>query len=494
MKKAVGIPLALLAIALAALPPWFGRMAEDAFRAQPERAPFQDYLEVRLVDYERGWYRSRATLELGLDSSYVELLRAAAVDDEEGAEPPEMDRLADLSADVTFRLVTDLAHGPVGYSGGPFLGLARGVMRPELTGGELDGWRERFDVPDLLEVRHRIGFGGVSRFDVVLPEIDYRGEEMRVSLEGWDVWAEYDPDSRRIAGTAGIEALEVSDDETNLRIESMRAEADGTILGPRLLLGEGGFRVDRFSLVRPLERIQRTDLVGFRATGGTELSDDGAALDSRFTYAVDSLLVGEEALREAELTMAALNVDRDAAERWAVFTERAALADSATVDGEAITKELTELLYDFLVAGPALEVDPARFRYAGEPFTARVRVTTDPSVLPRREAFEDVALLSLGFWTRVFTVEAEIDSSRSLARTLVAESQKSSIRAALARRGTSVPEERIAAMARQQADVVLSGLVEGGFLREEGDRYTSRLRYDDGQLTANGRAMPVPGA
>lgn len=484
------LAVAVAAVLLIALPPWFGSMAEDAFRAQAEESPFADYLEVRVLDYERGWYRSRATIAVGLDSSYVEMMRDAGAE-----EAGSLDEIEALSGDVTLRFVTDFAHGPMGFRRGPFIGLAKGVMHPELSGGVTERWRQRLDVPYLLEIRHRIGLGGASRFDVVVPPIDFQEEEARLTLRGTELWARYDPDGRRVSGRAALETFEAADDETNLRLESASFDVDGTIVAPSLLLGSGGARVERLSLVRPLEWPERADLLGFRATMSTESADDGAVLNTSFTYAVDSLLAGETGISEGEIRMAALNVDRAAAERWAEFTRRTALtADSAGVDPEAMEAELSGLIYDFLAADPVLEVDPLRFRYGGDPLTARIRVTTETSILPERGEFDLLAPGSLGFWTRLFAAEAEIEATRRLARRLVAESQESALRTQLRRSGAQLPDEQIEAMAGQQADLLLGSLVEGGFLTQEGDRYVGRLRYEDGQLTANGQALSLPGA
>jgi len=489
------LAVVLCAVVLLALPPWFGAMAEDAFRAQAEESPFSDYLEVRVLDYERGWYRSRATIALGLDSTYVELIRATVEADTGATDAEALEELEALAGDVGLRFVTEFAHGPVGFRRGPFLGMAKGVMHPEVSGGVTERWRQRLDVPYLLEIRHRIGFGGASRFELVVPPIDLQRDALRVTLRGTDVWVRYDPGSRRLSGRAALETFEVADDEADLQLESASADVDGTIAAPSLLLGSGGVRVERLSLVRPLERPDRTDMLGFRATMSTEPSDDGTILDTSFEYAVDSLRVGETGVSDAEVRMAALNVDRDAAERWAEFTRRAALvADSAGADSQAMEAELSGLIYDFLAADPALEVDPLRFRYGGDPLTARIRVTTETSTLPQRGEFDLLAPGSLGFWTRLFTVEAEIEAARRLARRLVAESQESALRTQLRRSGAQLPDEQIEAMAGQQADLLLGSLVEGGFLTQEGDRYVGRLRFEDGQLTANGQPLSLPGA
>lgn len=519
MKKWIGAGVGLLLLVLLVLPAWFGRMAEEAVVDYVEQPLLGDRVRARVVDYRRGWFRSRATVEIGLDEDGMGAVLAgsgrgdhragsggravlagsgghAAVagrgQDAEDGEPEGRSVPGGAPAGATLRLGMDVVHGPVGYARGPFVGLASGVARIE-SSEEAEELRQRLGVPYLVEVRHRIGLGGSSRLEVEVPPVDLREEDVRVSSSGLEARVRFDPDGRRLAGEATLEELEVADDESNVRLVSMTADLDGSMAARTIFLGTFGVQVERFTLLRPLDRVPRTELVGVGFSGDTRLSEDETRIHTTISYMLDSVTAGPFEVSDARMRIAARDVDLAAADAYNQLSQRAVLPRGDQPLGELGEEEVARLIHDLIAAGPSLEVDPLEFQYRAEPFRAEVRVETDPSVLPPRDDFDPFGLEDLGVWRRLFRASAEAEASRELVRSWLIESQRSSLRAGIDGQGGGVPDAQIDAMAGRQADALLSGLVEQGFVTDADSVLSSRLTFEDGRLTVNGRSMPIPG-
>jgi uncharacterized protein YdgA (DUF945 family) len=154
---------------------------------------------------------------------------------------------------------------------------------------------------------------------------------------------------------------------------------------------------------------------------------------------------------------------------------------------DTLLAELIPVVEQLLTRGPSLTLDPIRFSMNGEPFSANLRIVTDPAALPAAPRnFLDPAL-----WLAIASVNAEADVSKALAQTLAEQFARQQLAAAGAASGQPMPEEQLAEMAAAQAGLMLVALSGQGFLEDTGETYTATLEFASGELTVNGTSVPL---
>ena len=217
------------------------------------------------------------------------------------------------------------------------------------------------------------------------------------------------------------------------------------------------------------------DAANVKITSKVGLDPHTTLLDLHATYDSDSVLLYGMRVTEASVGVTLDKMDVAALETYLKLAQSDAGGNdpAAEVGKSSLTRSLA--------AGPSFVLDPLRFRFDGEPFTARLEIATNPAALPATGSVD------LDNWLALLPVlrsTATVDVSKKLARDIAV------LAAEMRYADDGMPPEQRRLLADMQAGLMLVTLVSQGMLVDAGDTYRAELRLADGAVTLNGGPLP----
>ena len=471
MSKTSSVALVIILVVLALLAPWLTGVLTESHVTQRIAAMSDNAIFVaELRDYERGWFASTARVELTVSPRYLAEMRAGA--------PPAGDFLAQRVP-----VLVELRHGPLVLGDTVHFGMSTFVARSAPDAVFAAALREDLGMPYLFELRGRAGFGGGFDFDGDVPPIDYADGATELAFSGLAVDGALR--GRRLVAAGSMESLVYRNPFSTAAAEGLHAAADYELRANDIALGSTDVALERITLASMLLGAEPLlDARALRLRNEVDLHDSGAHMRISIDYAGDSIAAGSQfALTEADLGVTLARLDAAAMRQYYALMRNA--ARGGIVGSGDLGAALAPVLERLLEAGPTLAFDPIRFAMSGEPFSATVRVETDPAALPPgRRNFQDPAL-----WLAMASVDADAEISKGLAQDLAERFARMQL-AGIVGDGP-IAEDEVARMAEAQASLLLVMLAGQGYLEDAGDRYTAALRFAAGQLTVNGTRVPL---
>lgn len=458
MNKLAIVAAALLVVALLALPAAVGGIVEADVRERVAVIDADPLVSAELRSFERGWFRSTARIELRLAPDNLP--------------PPAATELGSLP---TLPIVVEHAHGPIAVLDGVHFGWNKFVVRPDTEAPGIGELTQTLGVPYLFEFRGRGGYLGGLDFDADVPPFELPIEEVLLTFSGATLRGNFaEP---RLVADGRMGALELASETGSFAVRGINFSSDGGLRWGHVMPGEGSFTIEEISAVDGADTL--LEARNLSLTSEVAVDPAGELLELRARYDVDSMRSEDGEITAAVVGVAMRNLDVAAVQAYAeVASDPTAMA----ADPTALSAALAPHIERALRAGPSIALDPIRFRYDGEPFEARVEITTDTARLPAAGTFSlDNPLLLLG----AFDANAELRVSRALATKLATAGARQQLSA-----DPTVPPEQIDYMAEAQAGLVLATLIGQGVLVDDGDGYRSSFVYDNGAMTLNGNALP----
>ncbi|WP_295429475.1 DUF945 family protein [uncultured Thiodictyon sp.] len=444
----------ILLLAATAIPPALGARAQQAY---------QDLLRgtvaalppgwVLVEHYERGWFSSKANAELTRQPL-------------PGQTPAGVSRI---------HLDSRIEQGPwAWFNADLFPALTQVHTRVEVLADPLR-------VPPLLFTT-TIGANGSGLTRLLIPATEQSGAPDGFRLQSKDITgtARYRPNPRQLAADLTVPGLALLDSAGPIaRLTDARLKADLTGWIGGLFTGRTSLEVESAELSPPPQPnanakaalVQRLHL-------SLEQVPQGQAptlrLDLRLDAAAELLRLGSVDYRSPVIGLAARSLDAQALAE--INTALRTLADdgaSRAMRGLVGATLLTQLLPRFLAAGPSLTLDPFTLTTPAGPVAAHLSLgaaaqgpgATGAAVLLS-------ALLNRGKanWLTGLTGDGAIDLPQAIALEW------------LARADTAVPP----APAER-----LQTWIDGGWVSARDGRVTSTVRLADGQLSVNGKPVPL---
>jgi uncharacterized protein YdgA (DUF945 family) len=458
-KLAIG-SVALLVVALLALPGVVGSMTEARVRERVAAIDASPTATAEIKSFDRGWFRSTAKIELRLA-------------------PDNVAQLADLTANLgpfaVLPIAIDFAHGPIAVLDGVHFGWSKLVAHADPAAPGITELQQTLGVPYLFEFRGRSSyFGGVS-FDADAPPFALPIDDALLTFSGATLAGTFA--QSHLDADARVAAVELTSPTTKFALRGLAASADNELRSDYVMPGQASLSVESISA-------GDATTATFEATNLKIQNDvglDAAAelLEMSVTYGVDSVRVEDNLITAAALGLTLRNVDVATLE---AYSAAAADAAAAGADEATLVAVMGPHLERALKAGPSLTLDPLRFRYGDEPFEGRIEITTNTQRLPPAGTLDlDNPLLILGL--------VNADADVRLSKLLAADLAKLSARLQLGA-DESIPPDQLEYMAEAQSGLMLTMLVGQGVLAEDGDGYRSSLQFRDGTITLNGTLLP----
>ena len=473
----------VLLLAGTLLPPALGATAQrayqDALRGTIEALPPGWVIVER---YERGWFSSSASAELTLPPAPG---RAGA----DGERRIRMDSRIEQGPWAWFGLGSGAEGGTGGGAGvgnglagrrGPFPALAQVHTRTQVTAGPVP-------LPPVL-VSTSIGLDGSGLSHLRIPATDQPGAPNGDRLQHQEVTGtlEFRPNPRRLTLDLRVPgAALLTQTGPRARLTDARLTADLTGWSGGLFTGRTSLDLEAAELSPPAPvpaapaapadaNPDAVLLEGLHLT--LEPTPRGQPptlrLDLRLDATAQRLRLGREDYRSPVIGLAVRALDTQAlvdigAALRTLSSERAPRALRGLVGATL----LTQLLPRFLAAGPSLTLDPLSLTSPDGPITARLQLSaTGQGSAPTGPAGLLGALLNRGpaNWLIGLAGDGALDLPEPIARAWLAR--------------TAAP-----ATAAER----LQTWIDGGWISTRDGRVTSTFRLADGQVSINGKAVPL---
>lgn len=468
MNKLAYAAAAVVALLIVGLPPVVGRITEAQVRARVADLAQSGVWTAEVRSFERGWFRGRAKIDLGLSPDYLANLQTANT-----ARGMPFGTLLGESAplDVVF------AYGPIAILDGAHFGLSKMVATLDPDSAAVASLQQSLGVAHLFEFRGRTGFLGKIAFDADVPPIDLPMAETRVRFSGALIDGTFAGD--HLVANGRIDRFEFSSPTGVFTVESVLGRIDNEIRSQYVLPGTAGFSIAKISIVDAARSASPVfDAADLHVDSVVSLDESKNLLGVQATYTLESAFVDGTQIVDASLGMAFRNLDVAALETYGATLRGLAV----NTDPGAALRELGPAIERALAAGPSVTLDPVRFTFNGEMFTARLEIVTNTAALPAAGALdlEDPATL-----LALFDSAADVEVSKTLAQQM----------AALAMRmqyanDAGVPPEQLKFLVEAQSGLLLVALVGQGILTDTGERYRAELRVEGGVMTMNGTQLP----
>jgi len=471
MNKLLIVVLVVLALVLLAMPPVLGTVTETQVRNRVEAIEQGGLLSAKVRAYDRGWFHSKAKIELTFAPTYAAQLRAtgALPDDPAGALPSTV-------------VAVDLAHGPVAVQDGVSFGWSRMVARPDPEDPDVIAIQEQLGVPYLFEFRGRTGFSGGVSFDAIVPSVDLPIEQAAAQLKFSGAFINGYYKRRALEADAHVESLELAAPIGSFVMRDLQVNLDNELISDYLMPGQAGFTIEQILVVDATAGAQPMfEANQLRVGSKMTINDDATLADMSVDYRLRKVRFADTTVDDAVLALGLRNLDVAAFEAYAAAV-RDLTASGNIEDSGTLLAAVAPQIERAFAAGPVLSLDPIGFALDGEPFMGKIEVATNTARLPPAgSASFDNPLLLLG----LVDSTAELTVSKPLALRLA----KTVVSTQLASSG-QMPPDQVEYMAEAQSNLMIGMLAGQGMLVEDGDAYRTAVRFADGALTVNGNPLP----
>lgn len=457
-----GIGIVVVAAALIG-PRFIGSQVEDRLKLYVETLNELPAYNASVVSYDRGWFGSTATVELGFDMG--------------GAFPD-----AEMQNDLSFEVMVDVQHGPVLTQFSPGLGLAAWEAHTRD-----DSLREFIDWEDETSFYNLAGsvglFGHLSYTDSIASfSSKVNEQQLTVSFSGYQGSGEASSDSFSYQGKLDDAEILMENHAISLGELKLSTEAQSDLLSimqGELYEGQMSIALNEVVVRQPDD----VDLVNLKDLGIefiTAFNEDKESINIDMNYSVKALKTNDVELSKLTINTAFNNLDTEF-----LYAYNQTMKDVYGEDPEAIeaaTKKLVkENLPQLLSAEPEFVIsefsgDMPQGDFNGQLSTKLVGVSQVPDSLD-----------NTAFWLSSLIADASIAVDKPLLR-WVAEQQ---LLATMRMQYPTAEEAQLQQMVQQQVPMMINMYVQQGLLTETEEEYRSDFQLEDGEAMLNGQKIPL---
>lgn len=474
----------LLVVAGLAASPWFvGGAVESSLQDQLAEFDQLPGYNVTVLEYERGYLASTATIAVGIDTEFYESMAA----DFEDTGDFDVSTLAN-----GIKVAADIQHGPLLTAHGLSLGwtdisaIFGRESQPE--------FEEFFDILGqdiLIEWGLHFGLFGSGWFATEFSDVDgsyeQDGVEIDFVLKGMENHTIFTNSGTSFTGDGTLEELSLvlnAEEKMSISIEDLTIDGD-MILEDSIWfgVGEGEGSIGSILVSAGDEFDAEIEELSFHAEITEGSSSETISL--RESFRTESASFNGYEVKDAELAFAYANISKELLESQMFDTDLYTRDDSGGLDAET-EERYKQLIGDALAYSPKINLESIAFETEDGQFDASMSAEIDSSLLAAGAGLDNPFAL-----IPALTVFADLEVSEPILRYILLESTKAQM--------ASVPEDQRPSDAEivQGVDVQLSifgaTLAQQGYIEVEGDLYSSDFSFSEGMATLNGQEIPLPG-
>ncbi|HET8696429.1 MAG TPA: DUF945 family protein, partial [Gammaproteobacteria bacterium] len=368
-------------------------------------------------------------------------------------------------------VVLRIAHGPIASLNGVHFGWSKVVARADHAAPQIAALEQQLGVPYLFEFRSRTGFLGTTSFEGEVPKFEVPVEPGSVRFSG--AMFAGTTRGRHVKIDGDIGSIELSMPDGSAALHGLRAAVDGDIVAQSVMLGTTGFEIDSVSVMDQRLGSAVFDAGKVKFASKVTLDDPQQRLDIAGTYDIASLKVAGVDVADASVGVAFRNVDLSALQAYQAAAQDVVRTGDASLLQPAVMR--------LIASRPTFALEPVRVLADGELFEARLELTPNDRVTANSLPLSDPQEL-LG----VVDGNAQIDISRRLAERIAQQVLRMQYGF-----DPSLAPEQLEQMVTAQSGAMLLMLAGQGIIETSGTGYRAKVELANGQVTLNGRPIPL---
>ncbi|MCG8429473.1 MAG: YdgA family protein [Chromatiales bacterium] len=458
MKKILLGALVLVAAILVGLPGYLGSQVEQRYQAQVDqikRAGFK-VLDQR---YERGWFDAVAETRLGL------LL------------PTELE--AEMDEEVTFTIQSDIAHGP--WLSAPFSGLA------EINTRILVDDKSIFPEDYPAKINTLVAMDGSGETLIDFPKHMMEKEESKIDFGGLQGTVQFDSTFKEVDMQLTMPSVLISEDNAQgFAIQGVRIDTRSRPGSSGLALGGGAVVVDSMTVEVPEGgkfELAKLEIEAASSEQGEDKVSAGA------TYRFQLLDLEGQQYGPAEMQITVDNLPTS------VLLEIQKGMEEIQANQSSIEQQQMAMMTMLFSSGPEF--------IASDP---KLSINKLYLKTPEGEVKGDFSLQSVGLeWKDISNPAvimerlqgaAQLTVPRAYLDKILLERMTNELRTQelLALEQGAEPQDQasIEEQAKMLANMQIDMMLGQGFLQQQDGMISASAKLDGGQLTVNGKAIPLP--
>lgn len=458
----IGIVVLLLLVA----PYGLGSLAESSVNRQIDLMAENPAMGIEITDYDRGWFKSRATIEVKPSEAYLQ---------DAGNQNPMVQMILS-QASAPFEV--ELGHGPVLTLNGIGIGsyAVKATLDPATEWVQMA--MTNLNVPYVFQLRGHAGFGSGFRFDGDIPAFETNAQGQTVTFSGLTFSGH--TNGRETSFDSTSDRLALQSTFMNMALEGLRLNGDFERSDSSMSFGTGRLDVGRFVAINPLlgtQEVIALDNLGISATVGL---NDAENVDYGIAFEAGSMQIQDSPnFTDVAVGITLLNLD------FAAFEQLSQIASqtSSLGDPNVLAMQVLPLLDQIVATGPGLSLDPVGLTMDGGRLDGTINATIDPASLPTGQAMDLTD-------PNVLSAAVKADLELTAAKAMVVDLMAMNIRPQLAFSMPTATETQLETVSKQQAEQMIQGIVDQGMVADAGDNYSTTIVLENGVATVNG--MPIP--
>ena len=476
MNKLAGGVIGVLVIAAAGVAGaayWSGMKAERWYEEALAESSKSGNVKLSTVRYERGLFSSH-------------IITRVEVAKPEGDDAP----------DPSFSIRQQVYHGPVPLAGWGTvpMRLTGAVVRATLDPDSSEWTRQLakwYGNQEPILAISQIGFDGASATQITMPALALNDVEDLQSLNYSGLQGQFQvgPKNTAVQGNLAIASLEM--------VGKLKAASEGQPVtdGGQVHLRDLTLTVDQrkgpFNLLFGESTFKIAELRAQDPTSGSPFVMTGLSLTGALTQQNPQQVAGELRVKADQVTvdqqsgtgslhLALRNLDGVTVEKLQQWQQKV----SSQPDDPQALNELQALMKTLLANKPEFMLDTQAKMTQGDwrsQLTLNFQDFNEANVLQDPSSLLDA--LEKG--------SADVAASRTLVENVLTDQLMNELQSQVVEQEPPVDPQALRSMAATQANQQLQGLISAGFIKLDGDRYTTTARFVDGKLFVNGQEIPL---
>ena len=451
-------------------------------------AASEQYITVKVTDYDRGWFKSTAAVELNFTETYLDSLTNAldqASNDTDPANPPATSNpvINLLSKGVKQDLT--ISHGPILTVDSTSIGLARVVTSYGQGDTENEQMlRDTLNIDYLIRSQYDIGFSGAGDIYFDVPGFQVKEQGANTSFDGVTAQGTLNLNQLHLTLSGSMPSLAINSEAMTMEVLGTSFNIDSKMVeGLGFGVGGGNFAVDRINLTNPDNN--NVELKKLLVNSDAQLNEAGN-IDLQLSYEISEASISDDIITELIFAMEMENFDAQAMQQL----QEVVLQSNNTEDPAAMLEEISRVAHQMLSTAPTLSIKPVGFTLNDQSFNLNLDITTNVHQLPAVDAFSfDNPMLFMA----LFSLKGDATINRDLLTTMMIPQLKSQLAAGVPE-DTAVTDEQLQQMAEAQAPMLLGTLEGQGFIKVDtanDANYVVDVQFNNGALLINGNPIPL---
>lgn len=472
MKKIV-LPLVAVAAVAGIAPKFVGSQVNTSVHNFVAHINNMPGYQATLSNVEATWFTTTADIEVSLElPNYNQ---------------PIDDQTKQALEAFTVNIDFDATHGPVLF--GKHSGLGWATWTATVNGEELREYAHWEKNTPIYQLTSSLGLTGTHSFVDKMPQIAIDNEEQSsLSFSGYKGAGTYNGKALIYAGqTASVTGqapfLEMKMNNLSFDIDMQSSIKDALEQG--LYDSVSKLNVADFVLTTG-ENSDTTSVKNAYVSAVTNVDDQFLLGGIAMSYGVEKLDTGSFSGEDMALDMEFNNVSGEVLRAWQKFAE-----EINHIDPQHLPVKMQEFgqqhLLTLLKAQPQINITSLRATLPQGKVTSNIHTS-----LVGIDALPD-NLQDIGFWASHALMNGKIAGDKAAIEFVASEILKQQMLAdPNAREMTPEQLEQMSQMALQQTQGMLGMLTQQGMVVATETNYESVLKFENSQLTVNGKVIPLP--